>query len=272
MTARPHSKSLFFGALEFMELVYHSVVREVRSQSGNATFGVLKEVSTIGVFLGLFYMIAVFMGSGVAIRGGIMMFLLTGIILFLTHIKAIASVRGASTAASAIMMHAPMTVILSILAKAFAGLYLQLVAVLLFLFIFWIFGVDLSVDNPPGLVLPVFFAWASGIAIGMVFMTLAPLFPFVIKTVSPIYQRAQMFTSGKFLPAAYMPTAMVGWFSWNPLFHCIDQARAATFIHYESDVTSLAYPVWFTLVALTFGLMGEFWAKNTLSKSKHGGG
>ena len=271
MTTRPQSKSMFFGALEFMDLVYHSVVREVRAQSGNATFGILKEVSTIGVFLGLFYMIAVFMGSGVAIRGNIIMFLLTGIILFLTHIKAISSVRGASTATSAIMMHAPMTVILSILAKAFAGLYLQFVAVLLIVTAFWIFGVDLSVNHPAGLVLPVFFAWASGISIGMVFMTLAPMFPFIIKTISPIYQRAQMFTSGKFLPAAYMPTAMIGWFSWNPLFHTIDQARVATFVNYNSDATNMSYPIWFTLVALLFGLMGEFWARNTLSKSKHGG-
>ena len=105
----------------------------------------------------------------------------------------------------------------------------------------------------------------------MVFMTIQPMFPFFINTISPLYQRAQMFTSGKFLPAAYMPTAMVGWFSWNPLFHTIDQARVAAFVNYNSDVTSISYPIWFTLAALLFGLMGEFWARQTLSKSKHGG-
>lgn len=271
MTPAQPSKSMFMGALEFFDLVFHSIVREVRTQSGNATFGVLKEVSTIGVFLGLFYMIAVFMGRGAAIRGSVMMFLLTGIILFLTHIKAISSVRAAATASSAIMMHMPMTVILSILTKAFAGLYLQFVAVLVIVLMFWIFGVDLTINDPGGLVLPVFFSWASGISIGMIFMTLAPMFPFVVNTLSPIYQRAQMFTSGKFIPAAYMPPTMVGWFSWNPLFHTIDQARVATFINYNSDVTNMSYPIWFTIVGLLFGLMGEFWAKNTLSKSKHGG-
>ena len=231
----------------------------------------LKEVSNITVFLGLFYMIALFMGRGASIRGPIFVFLLTGIVLFLTHIKAIGSVRGASTASSAIMMHAPMTVILSIIAKAFAGLYLQFVAVLIIVLFLWIFGADLTVSEPGALVLPVFLAWSTGIGVGMVFMTLAPMFPFIIKTVSPVYQRAQMFSSGKFIPAAYMPTAMVGWFSWNPLFHTIDQARVAAFVNYNSDVTSISYPIWFTLVALLIGLMGEFWAKRTLSKSKHGG-
>ncbi|HIP22367.1 MAG TPA: ABC transporter permease, partial [Rhodobacteraceae bacterium] len=128
MATTPQSKSLFFGALEFLDLIFHSVVREVRTQSGNATFGVLKEVSNIVVFLALFYTISVFLGRGAAIRGSLFVFLLTGIILFLTHTKAVGSVRSASSATSAIMMHSPMTVILSILAKAFAGLYFQFVA------------------------------------------------------------------------------------------------------------------------------------------------
>jgi len=169
------------------------------------------------------------------------------------------------------MMHSPMTVILSILAKAFAGLYFQFVAVSIVITALWIFGADLTVNDPGGLVLPVFFAWASGIAVGMVFMIFAPIVPGVVNAISPIYQRAQMFTSGKFLPAAYMPAAMVDYFSWNPLFHTIDQARVAAFVNYNSDASNMAYPIWFTVVALTIGLMGEFWARKNLSKSKHGG-
>lgn len=271
MATAPQSKSMFFGALEFLDLIFHSVVREVRTQSGNATFGVLKEVSNIAIFMGIFYLISVFMGSGAAIRGSLVMFLLTGIVLFLVHIKAVASVRGASKATSAIMMHSPMTVILSIMAKAFAGLYLQFVAVLIILLFLWVFGADLSVHDPGGLVLPVFFSWASGISVGMVLMVFAPFFPFVINTISPLYQRAQMFTSGKFIPAAYMPAVMVGWFSWNPLFHTIDQVRVAAFVNYTSDATNMSYPIWFTTIALLIGLMGEFWARKNLSKSKHGG-
>ncbi len=270
MATTPQSKSMFFGALEFLDLIYHSIVREVRTQSGSATFGIMKEVGNIAVFLGLFYMVSVFLGRGATIRGSLMVFLLSGIILFLTHTKAVGSVRSASNATSAIMMHAPMTVILSILAKAFAGLYFQFVAVAIVVILLWIFGADMYVHNPGGLVLPVFISWASGIAVGMVIMIIAPVAPAVVNTLSPIYQRAQMFTSGKFIPAAYMPTAMLGWFSWNPLFHTIDQARVAAFVNYNSDVTSMAYPIWFTLAAFTIGLMGEFWARKNLSKSKHG--
>lgn len=270
MSSQRQRKSMFFGTLEFMDLVYHSVVREVRTQSGNATLGILKEVISIGVFLGIFYVLFVFMGRSVAIRGDFMMFLLTGVVLMVIHIKAIASVRGASNATAPIMQHAPMTVILSILSKAFAGLYLQGVAVTIIVVLLWIFGMKLTVDNPAGMVLPVFFSWASGISIGLIFMMVAPVAPLAVKAITPFYMRAQMITSGKFMPAAYMPGSLLPWFEWNPLFHTIDQARLAAFVNYNKEVSNMSYPIWFTLVAITLGLMGEFWSRNNLSRSKHG--
>ena len=270
MTTNTRSPSIFWGTLDFMELIFHSVVREVRTQSGNATFGILKEVTQIATFMLMFYLLFLFMGRSVAIRGDFMMFLLTGIVLMLTHMKAIGTSMQASNATSAIMQHAPMTVMLSIMARAFAGLYFQFVAVALVVLVLWIVGSDLTVQNPAGLGLPVFFSWASGIAIGMVFMNVKPVAPGPMKAFSMLYRRAQMVTSGKFIPAAYMPAAMIPYFAWNPLFHCIDQARVATFVNYNSDVSNIAYPIWFTIVALTLGLMGEFWARKNLSKSKHG--
>ena len=262
---------MLLGTLEFLELVYHSVVREVRTQSGNATFGIMKEVVQMATFIGFFYVLYIFMGRSILIRGDFMMFLLTGIMLMVVHMKAISSAKAASLSTSAIMQHAPMTTILSIIAKAFGGLYLQSVAIIIIVSVLWIFGMDMTVRNPAGLILPVFFAWASGIAVGMIFLMITPLAPGPVGIFTKVYMRAQMITSGKFIPAGYMPTAMIGWFSWNPLFHCIDQARLATFVNYNKEVSNMSYPIWFTAVALLLGLMGEFWARKNFSQSKHGG-
>ena len=73
------------------------------------------------------------------------------------------------------------------------------------------------------------------------------------------------------MPAAYLPASLVGWFDWNPLFHCIDQMRLAVFINYSREVSSIEYPLYFTLAFLIIGLMGEFWLRNNLSQSKHSG-
>lgn len=270
MTSRPRSKSMLIGTFEFLELVYHSVVREVRTESGNATFGVLKEVGQMAIFLGMFYVFYLFMGRTSIIRGDFMMFLCTGIILMVVHMKAISSAKSASLSTSAIMQHAPMTAILSILAKAFGGLYLQSVAVIIIVSVLWIFGMDMTVKNPGGLVLPFIFTWASGIAVGMIFLMVTPIAPGPVNIFSRLYMRAQMVTSGKFLPAGYMPTLLVGWFSWNPLFHCIDQARLATFVNYNKEVSSMSYPIWFTAIVLLIGLMGEFWTRKNFSQSRHG--
>ncbi len=270
MTLQAQPKSFFFGTLEFLVLVYHSIVREVRTQSGNATLGILKELVFISTFIAFFYLIFLFLGRSTAIRGDFMMFLLSGVALLIIHMKAIAAVRSASNATSAVMQHAPMTVILSILAKSFAGLYLHFIAFLIILTALWIFGMDLSVNNPPRLVLPIFLAWASGTSIGLVFLAVKPLAPSVVNIISQLYIRAQMLTSGKIIPAAYMPSQMVDWFDWNPLFHVIDQARLAVFVNYSKEVSSLSYAIWFTIGFLLLGLMGEFWARKNLSKSKHG--
>ncbi len=270
MAANSKPKSLMTAAFEFIGLAYHSVVREVRTQSGSATFGILKELGFIVTFLGMFYLIFTFMGRAIAIRGDFMMFLLSGVALLIVHMKAIGAVRSASIATSAIMMHAPMTVVLSILAKAFGGLYLQATAFSIVLVAMWIFGMDLTIQNPTYLVLPVFLAWASGIAIGLMFMVISPIAPSIMGVLSQAYIRAQMITSGKFLPAAYMPPNLRDLFEWNPLFHVIDQARLAIFINYNKEVTSIEYPIFFTMGFVLLGLMGEFWARQNLSKSKHG--
>jgi len=79
-------------------LIYHSTVREVRKSSGNnAVLGLLNEICTSLLMVGMFWIMYTFMGlKGLTIRGDFMIFLMTGIFLFLTHNKAIGAVMGAA--------------------------------------------------------------------------------------------------------------------------------------------------------------------------------
>ena len=56
-------------------------------------------------------------------------------------------------------------------------------------------------------------------------------------------------------------------FDWNPLFHCIDQARGEMFLNYTPHHTSLTYPLYVSLACLMIGLMGEFVTRNNVSLS-----
>jgi len=257
------------AAFNFSERVYHATVHEVRKSSGNAPLGILNEMMQSFIYIGMFYFMYQVIGMrGLAIRGDFILFLLTGVFLFLLHNRAIRSVLSSADASQPIMLHRPMTTMLSILSKAISGLYFQIGGLVIMVFFVQVLRGGLELHDPAKLALPVFTAWSSGIAIGLIFLLLKPFSPKLVGVVSMMYMRANMITSGKVMPAAYMPAIMVSWFDWNPLFHAIDQARGATFINYEATVTSPTYALYFTLIFVVIGLMGEFWARQNTSASR----
>ncbi|MEE9454478.1 MAG: ABC transporter permease [Paracoccaceae bacterium] len=262
------NKTIMFAAFSFADLLYHSVVREVRTSSGNASLGLLLAIAQSMIMLAIFALMYTVLGlKSFAIRGDFVIFLLTGIFLFLTHNKAIQSVMKAASPTSAMMMHAPMNTFISFLSVALSGLYLQLLSIVIILFAVHVLRGGLEFYNPAGLFFPFFMAWASGIGIGMLFLVLKPFAPKFVPMLSMMYRRANMITSGKMMPANYMTAGMVSWFDWNPLFHVIDQARGAAFVNYVPLRSNMEYPVYFTLTALLIGLMVEFWLRKNMSES-----
>lgn len=262
------NRNMFEAASSFVELVYNSIVRDIRKSSGSASLGLLNEIMMSVLMVAMFWALFTFTGmKSLAIRGDFIVFLLTGIFLYLTHNKAIGSVMGASNATSAIMKHAPMTTMVSILSSAFSALYLQVLSFIFILFLVHSLRGGLEFYNPAGLFLPFFLSWSSGCAIGLLFMTVKPLAPKFIALVAMMYKRANMITSGKMMPANMMSASMVKYFSWNPLFHTIDQSRGHAFVNYLPRNSNIEYAIYFTIVALMIGLMGERWISSRMSQS-----
>ena len=46
-------------------------------------------------------------------------------------------------------------------------------------------------------------------------------------------------------------------YTWNPLFHSIDQTRGFMFENYHPHYSSVLYPIVVTMVLMVIGLMGE---------------
>ncbi len=260
--------NLIHAFFTFWELVYHSVVRQVRTSSGSASLGLLSELTQTLIMFGMFYIIMIFMSmGGIALRGDPVLFVLTGVLLFMMHNQAIAKVMGAGNPTSPIMKHRPMTTMVAILSASIAQLYLQILGMGLILVIVHVLRGGLEILNPAGLVVPVLLAWGSGVAIGLLFLVAKPFAPNLVPVISQVYRRANMITSGKMMPANLMPAGMLPWFDWNPLFHCIDQARGATFVNYYPRNSNLEYPLYFIAVALLIGLMVEHWLRRNMSLS-----
>ncbi len=113
----------------------------------------------------------------------------------------------------------------------------------------------------------VLLAWFSGCAVGLVLLALKPWMPNVVTIVAQIYTRANMITSGKMFVANSMPTYILAMFDWNPLFHCIDQARGFVFVNYNPHYSSVIYPIVLSLVLIMIGMMGEFYTRRHASRS-----
>ena len=230
---RPMTRSR--SAFSMLELIYHSIVREIRKDHRNAVVGLIMNMTQTIVFAIVFYFMFSVLGlKGTAIRGDFPLYIMSGIFLFITHTKAMGAVLSAEGPASAMMKHAPMNTIVSITSAAIASLYIQVLSMCFVLYLYHVIFGPITIVDPIGAVGTVLLAWFSGVAIGMIFLSIKPWFPGFVAIASSIYARANMIASGKMFVANSLPSVILPVFDWNPLFHAIDQARGYVFYQLQS--------------------------------------
>ncbi|MEM1272571.1 MAG: ABC transporter permease [Pseudomonadota bacterium] len=254
--------------LSMLELTYITAVRKVRQAHGNAMVGLLMNVLQAVLFVAAFYMMFAILGlRSAAIRGNFIVYLLSGIYLYLTHIKAMMAIMQAEGPASPMMQHAPMNTLVAILSSALQVLYLQTLALLIIIFFVHTLIEPVSIANWPAAFGMYLLAWFSGIAVGMVLRAAKPWMPDVVTILQSVWTRANMIASGKMFVANSLGSGMVAMFAWNPLFHIIDQARGFTFADYVPRYTNWEY-AFYVCVALTLiGFIGEHVTRQYASAS-----
>ncbi|MEP3919195.1 ABC transporter permease [Ascidiaceihabitans sp.] len=255
-------------ALSMAELVYHSIVRSVRKTHNNAFLAILMNMLQVIVFVLAFYVMFSILGlRGAAIRGDFLLYIMTGIFLYLTHSKSLGAVVGSEGPASPMMQHAPMNTIIAILSAALGALYVQVLSLFCILFVYHVAFTPVVIEDPASAFGMLLLAWFTGVALGLVLLAVKPWFPTAVSIFSTIYQRANMIASGKMFVANTLPGFMLAMFDWNPLFHAIDQSRGFTFINYNPRYSTWEYGFWVGVVLIMLGLMGEFYTRRHASIS-----
>ena len=255
-------------AFSMLGLIYHSIVREIRKDHRHAVVGLIMNMMQTIVFVTAFYFMFTVLGlKGNAIRGDFLLYIMSGIFLFLTHTKAMAAVLRAEGPASAMMKHAPMNTIVAISSSALASLYIQLLSMAVVLYLYHAIFSPIEIQDPIGAFGMILLAWFSGVAVGIIFSSLKPWFPGFTSIASSIYSRANMIASGKMFVANTMPSFLLAMFDWNPLFHAIDQSRGYVFINYNPHYSSISYPMKVSIVLIMVGLMLEFYTRKNASVS-----
>ncbi len=260
--------SAFLGFLTMCEVVFHAVVRSVRSKHNNALIALGLNMLQAIMFVSIFYLMFTILGvKGNAVRGDFLLYVMSGVFLFLTHTKAVGAVSGAEGPSSPMMQHAPMNTIVAILSAALGSLYLQSLSLFLILFGYHVAFTPVEIVDPISAYAMVLLAWLTGSCVGLVLLVLKPWAPSLVGILSTVYQRANMIASGKMFLANTLPSFMLALFDWNPLFHCIDQARGYIFKNYNPHFSSWEYALWIALILILIGLMGEFYTRKNVSIS-----
>ncbi len=246
------------SSLAFMDTMYVSIVREFRSETGGSMLGFVSALIRPLFLFAIFWVLYEFIGRSALIRGDFLLFMMTGIFLFLAHIQAVQTLKGVGHASSGMIFYAKTSTLLNILTSALNQLYILILSVIVIMGCAYLLRGHLEVYEPGRMILPFFLAFASGLAVGLLFLALTPLAPGIIPMLFQFYRRAQMFTSGKMFLANLLPADLLPFFTWNPLFHSIDQARGHAFINYTPRNTSIEYAIYFTLAAFAIGFVIEF--------------
>ena len=256
------------SAITIAELVYHSIVRMVRKTHGNAVMSILLNMMQAAIFvLAFFFMFSLLGLKGAAIRGDFLLYIMSGIFLFMTHTKTMGAVVGSEGPSSPMMKHAPMNTAIAILAAALGTLYIQMLSLLGILFIYHVAFTPVVIEDPMGALAMLMLAWFTGMGVGLIFLAIKPWFPTFVSVLNTVYARANMIASGKMFLANSLPTSLWMFFSWHPLFHVIDQARGFVFLNYTPHTTSITYPLVLSAVLITVGLLGEYYTRKHASLS-----
>jgi ABC-type polysaccharide/polyol phosphate export permease len=255
-------------ALGMLELIFHATVRSVRKGNGNAIVGLLLNIFQTVLLIAVFFFMFDLLGMrGNAIRGDFMLYVMSGVFMFMTHTKALGAVVGSDGPTSAMMMHAPMNTIVAISSAALGALYLQTLSAAVVLYVYHVAITPITIYEPVGMMGMFLLSWISGVAIGMVFKAATPWAPEFFGVASQIYSRMNMIASGKMFVANMMPTSLLAFFDWNPLFHTIDQGRGFIFLNYHPRYSSIEYPIIVVATCMMLGLMGEFYTRKHASAS-----
>jgi ABC-type polysaccharide/polyol phosphate export permease len=255
-------------AFGMLELVFHASVRNVRKNHGNPVIGLLLNIIQTVMLVAVFFVMFNLLGMrGAAIRGDFLLYVMSGIFMFMTHIKALSSVAGCDGPTSAMMKHAPMNTFVAITSAALAALYTQVLSATVVLYIYHAAFVPISIHDLPGALGMLILSWSSGAAIGTIVLAMKPWAPDAVGIISQLYQRANMIASGKMFVANTMPSHKLSLFDWNPLFHTIDQGRGFIFLNYHPHYSNYMYPIKVTLVLFVIGLMLESFTRKHASVS-----
>ncbi|MEP3667923.1 MAG: hypothetical protein ABJN42_14460 [Roseibium sp.] len=255
----PHRSAGILDVVELLVSIHEAAAREIRKMNANTGLGIVVNLGQNLIMISVMYCAAWVMGFGASlIRGDYLIYVITGIFLYMVHVKTMAAVSSAEGPLSPGMRNIPINQTVSSLGAAIASLWMQAISVAIIMFLYDALWEPLVFQDLAGMSVMIVLAWISGIGLGMLLTAIRPWSSDVSSLISQLYMRVSMILSGSMFVANALPEMFLPWFMWNPLFHMVDQARGAAFINYNPWFTSAAYAAAMAFAILIVGALAQY--------------
>ena len=272
MFVQHQNRTMWQAAGSTLLLIYHQTVYNLRKMDRSPVIGLfmvlVKALVMVGFFVLMYYVVGI---KSSPIRGDFILFILSGIFMYLCHVAAVGAVSGSGGINSQLTKHGPLNSAVLICGSALAVLYQQVLSVLIILGMYHALLEPITIYHWVGCLGLLVLGWFWGCCVGLVFLGITPWWPKAAGIGTVVYQRVNMIASGKMFVGNAMPAMLLPYFEWNPLFHIIDQMRGEAFINYNPRNSSLDYVLDCVVAFLMIGLMIVFVTRNKVSISWRAG-
>jgi capsular polysaccharide transport system permease protein len=180
-------------------------------------------------------------------------FLINGVVLYSLFSAMATRSLSAVEANAGLFIYRPIRPIDTVLSRGLLEFCVHLGTYAVLMFAVALLGESVSIDNLPLLLMIFILLSLFSLGLGLIFMVVGASFVEAEKLV-PLLIKPLFFISGVFFSLQMVPSALVPYLIWNPIFHAIELARHAVFPAYHIHDMSLAYLTFCALVSLSFGM------------------
>ena len=236
------------------------ILREVHTLYGNTRLGYLWAIIQTAFNIAVFWLFREFLGAHAPHGMGMAIFMLCGFIPWYMFSDAISRCMKAVSANQALLTFPQVTELDLMIARLIVVWGTQLVCAIIILSVATALGQPVELRHPDTLVATLLFAPLLGLGLGLIFASLARLWP-TLERLVPILMRFLFFASGIFFQVSELPARFSEPLLLNPVAQLIEWQRYGFSASSASPLFSVGYVTAWCLISLCLGFLLERYAR-----------
>lgn len=232
------------------------ILREVHTLYGNTKLGYIWAIIQTAFGISVFWALRMILGAHAPHGMSMIVFLLSGFIPWYMFSHTVTRCMSAVSANRALLTFSQVTELDLMLARLVVVWGTQLVCAIVILSVAAALNQKLALLHPSTLAATLFFAPLLGLGLGLVFASLARLWPTLDKLI-PMCMRILFFTSGIFFTVSRFPSRLSDILLLNPMMQIIEWQRYGFSHTASAPIYSITYISVWCLLSLSLGLLLE---------------